>query len=412
MSGAAWQHRRMLLSAPGHGPILSFDFPLSRSAALARLAAFVPHAGRDYAARRGEDRGPGQHQTVSRLSAALRRRLISEAEVAEAVVGAHGGRAAAKFLSEIFWRTYWKGWLEQHPGVWRDWQAACARLAEAGHSEGYARAVSGRTGIDAFDAWARELRETGYLHNWARMQFASIWIFTLGIPWELGAAFTLAHFVDGDPASNTLSWRWVAGLHTRGKAYLADAARIRVQTGGRFDPRGLAERADVPRETSAVVHHPIRPPIRPAPGVASLLLLTPEDLSLETERDLAPLDIRRVVACRAHCNGAADIAAVADGLQRAALHWGVPAAWVDDLDTAAALAEAQSCEQLVTGYAPVGPIADDLARCRAATRLRIAEHRRAWDERAWPHCGKGYYALARRIPDLLAAAGIEDTLPS
>ena len=100
----------------------------------------------------------------------------------------------------------------------------------------------GATGIDCFDAWARELVATGYLHNHARMWFASIWIFTLRLPWELGADFFLRHLIDGDPASNTLSWRWVAGLQTAGKTYLATAENIARFTGGRFAPQGLATR--------------------------------------------------------------------------------------------------------------------------------------------------------------------------
>lgn len=396
----------MLLSAPGRGPTLSFDFPLSRSAALARLTAFLPDAGLSYTERRNNDAGPGRHQAVSRLSAALRRRLISEEEVARAVVDAHGATAAAKFLSELFWRTYWKGWLEQHATVWSEWRQVCGGYSATNLPVGHDAAVAGRTGIDAFDAWARELRETGYLHNWARMQFASIWVFTLGLPWELGAAFTFTHFVDADPASNTLSWRWVAGLQTAGKAYLADADRIRRQTGGRFNPRGLAIQANVPRETRSSAVTPIRTPTKPDPTAATLLLLTPEDLSLEMEASLAALPVRRVVACRGQCNGAADIAAVADGLQRASSHWQVPAAWVDDLGAATALATAQGCTQIVTGYAPVGPVADALAAQRNAGDVSIAEHRRDWDTRAWSHCSKGYFALAKHIPELLAAAEI------
>ncbi|MGC6547569.1 hypothetical protein ACP0HG_26345, partial [Escherichia coli] len=86
---------------------------------------------------------------------------------------------------------------------------------------------------------------------------------------------------------NTLSWRWVAGLQTRGKTYLADADRIRERTGGRFHPKGLAKRADVPRETSSAGRVPPRVPHPPAMTVPSLLLLTPEDLSLETDPYLA-----------------------------------------------------------------------------------------------------------------------------
>ncbi|WP_084582441.1 FAD-binding domain-containing protein [Sphingomonas azotifigens] len=398
----------MLLSASGRAPILSFDFPLSRAAAEARLAAFLPEAGRAYAARRNAEAGPGPHDAVSRLSAALRRRLISEEEVARAVIAAQGAEAGAAFLRELFWRTYWKGWLEQHPAVWHDWRGRCAALTGEALPAGYAAAVDGRTGIDAFDAWVRELRETGYLHNWARMQFASIWIFTLGLPWELGAAFSFAHLVDADPASNTLSWRWVAGLQTQGKPYLADAQRIAARTGGRFRPVGLATRADVPRETSAAAGVPLRVPLPVDVSAPTLLLLTPEDLSLETETALAELDVRRVAACRQHCSGPADIAALADGLQRAAAYWGAPAVWLDDLDAVAAAAQAEGCRQIVTGYAPVGPVADSLASFPLPAGLQLAEHQRGWDQRAWPHCTRGFFPFAKHIPALLAAAQVED----
>ena len=58
------------------------------------------------------------------------------------------------------------------------------------------------------------------------MWFASIWIFTLNLPWQLGADFFMQHLLDGDPASNTLSWRWVAGIQTKGKNYLARKSNI------------------------------------------------------------------------------------------------------------------------------------------------------------------------------------------
>jgi len=70
------------------------------------------------------------------------------------------------------------------------------------------------------------------------MWFASIWIFTLKLPWQLGASFFLKNLYDGDPASNTLSWRWVAGLQTKGKNYLATKSNIEKYsniTVGRID---------------------------------------------------------------------------------------------------------------------------------------------------------------------------------
>ena len=170
------------------------DWTPTRAAGLQRLAAFVPLAGRDGAARRNHDL-PG-HPHVSRLSPWLRHRLVSEAEVVTAVLSRHSPAAAEKFTQEVFWRSYWKGWLEQRPAVWttyrRDLQAALNRLAtEAGLRAGWEAACRGDTGIDAFDHWARELVATGWMHNHARMWFASIWIFTLRLPWELGADFFL-----------------------------------------------------------------------------------------------------------------------------------------------------------------------------------------------------------------------------
>ena len=58
------------------------------------------------------------------------------------------------------------------------------------------------------------------------MWFASIWIFTLGLPWQKGAEFFMKYLLDGDAASNTLSWRWVGGLQTKGKHYLAQSWNI------------------------------------------------------------------------------------------------------------------------------------------------------------------------------------------
>ena len=161
-------------------------FPATRADALARLENFLPRAGRSYAARRNDDAGPGVDGSTSRLSPAIRRRLVSEAEVCARVVGAHGYSAAEKFIQEVCWRTYWVGWLEQRPAVWTRYRADVERLAGGQHRM-LAAALAGRTGIDCFDAWMTELVETGWLHNHARMNFASIWVFTLRLPWQLGA---------------------------------------------------------------------------------------------------------------------------------------------------------------------------------------------------------------------------------
>lgn len=391
------------------------EFPLTRAEALDRLREFLPRAGADYARLRNLDHGPGQHDHVSRLSAALRRRLLSETEVVAAVIARHGLRGAEKFLSEVLWRSYWKGWLEQRPAVWQGYRQALARAeAECAADPGLARrhqaALDGRTGIDCFDHWMGELAETGYLHNWARMQFASIWVFTLGLGWERGAALTLRLLRDADPASNTLSWRWVAGLHTAGKAYLADAARIHAMTGGRFSPDGLARHAVIPEDSIAVppVTAP-RPHRRPDPAEPALLLVTPEDLSLETESAVARLDIRAIAALPP--TTAPDRRAMADALDRAGAHWGLSPAECADLPDIVDLARRSGARQIVTGYLPVGPEADRLFPLRAAAEaggIALAEHQRDWDARVWPHCRQGFFALKEQMPRLLAGLGAAD----
>ena len=81
------------------------------------------------------------------------------------------------------------------------------------------------------------------MHNHTRMWFASIWIFTLNLPWELGAELFMKYLFDGDSASNTLGWRWVAGIQTKGKHYLATEWNIKKFSDNRFDKIKLNEKA-------------------------------------------------------------------------------------------------------------------------------------------------------------------------
>lgn len=375
-------------------------FPLTRAAALERLEQFAPRAGAVYGARRNLVDPQGDHGNVSRLSAALRRRLIGEDEVVRAVLAAHRLDKCEKFIAEVFWRTYWKGWLEQRPGVWKGY---LADLDDFRPDTAVAEAMAGRTGIDAFDHWARELAETGYLHNWARMQVASIWIFTLGLPWQLGAQWFFDRLIDADPASNTLSWRWVAGLHTAGKTYLADADRIAAMTGGRFRPESLATRAIMPDAFGHPPRTPLRTPVPLDPALPTLVLITPEDCSLETV--LPALDVRAVVVAEDLARNAWDRTALEDAAARASAHWQCHR----DAGDVASLALRHECRQVVTGFAPVGPAATALSALGgrlSASGVTLVEHQREWDRLCWPHCGKGFFNLKSEIPRLLEGLGL------
>jgi deoxyribodipyrimidine photo-lyase len=277
------------------------------------------------------------------------------------------------------------------------------------------RAAGASTGVDCLDVWTRELIDTGWLHNHARMWFASIWIFTLNLPWQLGADFFYKHLLDADPASNTLSWRWVAGLHTRGKHYLARAANIREYTLGRFDPRGqlnetagpLRENAPPTPAAALAAHDAPREP------QAALLIHTedlhPESLAFETQ--IVGVGCLRPAPVGDPSGPAArfEAGAAEDGLARAARCWNAPQApLLAGTDEIAAWARALGVKEVVTPYAPVGPTA--FALSNVAQRLnedgvRLVSLRRAFDSRAWPYATAGFFRLREAIPTLVAASG-------
>ena len=190
----------------------------------------------NYSKLRNFDFGKGKHRAVSQLSQYISHGVISEFDLVMRVLDRYSIEEVEKYIQEIFWRVYWKGWLEHRHSVYRD-LVHHQTAANIGH----ARATSGQTGIECFDDWVDELKSENYLHNHSRMWFASIWIFTLKLPWQLGAKFFQKHLYDGDPASNTLSWRWVAGLQTQGKNYLARSTNIQKFTQGRYKNISLNE---------------------------------------------------------------------------------------------------------------------------------------------------------------------------
>jgi deoxyribodipyrimidine photo-lyase len=176
--------------------------------------------------------------TTTLLSPFIRRRVLEEDEVLRAVLHDVGWNEVEKLVQEIVWRTYWKGWLEINPDVWSYYVSSLPGILErctAEVAKGIDAVIQGTTSIECINDWSKELSSTGYLHNHKRMWFASIWIFTLKLPWELGAKFFLERLLDGDPASNTLSWRWVAGLQTKGKRYLATPENIAKFSHNKWD---------------------------------------------------------------------------------------------------------------------------------------------------------------------------------
>jgi deoxyribodipyrimidine photo-lyase len=403
----------------------------SRAEGLDRLAQFVPRAGDRYARTRNFDFGPDSRGNVSGLSPWIRLRLLCESEVIAAAVAVHGAEGARKFVEEVCWRTYFKGWLELRPAVWSDYRRDLGRLRDDLDSDPalgrrWRRARAGETGIDCFDAWVGELIEHGYLHNHARMWFASIWIFTLGLPWQLGADLFLRHLLDGDPASNTLSWRWVAGLHTRGRTYRARRDNIRRYTDGRFDPgHRLTDDAPPPRPARLEA---LGPPPRARP--LTLLLtdddLNPESLGLPADRVVFVMAVSSA-AQRSVFGTATGVvkftqAALGDALRRCAEHFGATTApecpSPADVDSLADQAAAAGPRDVVLAWPPVGPgrrLAEGAVRALRARGLDVWPIRRHWDDALWPAAGGGYFGFRKKaMPRALelAAADMQRSMQS
>ena len=235
-------------------------FPGGRRAAEARLALMDP-AG--YGASRNHLDG-----AVTRLSPYIRHGVLTLAEVREAVfarlrereagsgpastvqqgelfsmphAGGTGGwsptqrRAGEKLIAELGWRDYWQRlWHQWGDGIWQDREPL-----KTGHPpRAYAPDLppdltSAATGLACMDAFAAELMGTGWLHNHARMWLASYVVHWRRVRWQAGARWFLQHLLDGDPASNNLSWQWVASAFSH-KPYLFNRANLERFSSGRY----------------------------------------------------------------------------------------------------------------------------------------------------------------------------------
>jgi len=402
-------------------------WPATRDAALQRIEEFIPHAGGAYAKRRNFDFGQNEHLWVSRLSPWLRHRAVTEFEVIQATLERHSEKDAQKFIQETIWRTYWKGWLQHRPALWAHYLQSLERQRAALQTDTrklavYESAISAQTHIELFNSWTTELLETGYLHNHARMWYSSIWVFTLKLPWQLGADFFIRHLLDGDPASNTLSWRWVAGLHTNGKAYLATAENIRSFAPERAEacPRGLdtlAEEAQIPAPTSVwpVEAHSIdwssAGLCAVDSGSADCGLLLHEDDCGHAFSELAEFVGPTAALAVQPCSDEPLTAKVAS-FRKGVLAESVEGRLGNDLASTlkspreiVEWAESTNLRKIYTPFAPAGPVAVALDRLKSdLKRSDVALHRlvRPYDKAVWPHASKGFFKLNKQIPKILS----------
>ena len=195
-----------------------------RAEAERRIAAMVPN---DYGATRNYLTGK-----VTGLSPYIRHGVVSLAEVRDAVVAMVGRPGSArKLIQELGWRDYWQRlYAELGDGVWADREPNKTGLTPDDYADAVPEDVlTASTGLVCMDAFSRELTETGYLHNHARMWVASYLVHVRRVRWQAGAKWFLSHLLDGDPASNNLSWQWVASTLSW-KPYIFNRANLQRYT--------------------------------------------------------------------------------------------------------------------------------------------------------------------------------------
>lgn len=372
-------------------------FPSDRRSALERLDEFVRSGVADYARRRNFVNS--SHDNVSRLSAALRHRLVSEEEVVAAVLERHRFSVVEKFVQEVLWRTYWKGWLELHPGVWEDYVR---------HTRGEVGAVlsESRGPMAAFTA---ELVATGYLHNHARMWWAAWWCHQCRHDWAQGARFFFDHLIDADPASNTLGWRWVAGLQTRGKAYPLRRGNLEKywECGGALDGIDDHAAAFVPVDTADCSRVDLSDYEESPPRMEGRVALLGhmDDLSIETgslgaTRPAAMALVDSLAERDGEAKRAWRTKAMNDAGARWSEHFGVAVERLSGWGAVSQWVDGAACDTVVLMAPFAGPDADAWKPVRSALEVAgvsVVECRRAWDRRFFRYARAGFFPFWKKV---------------
>ncbi len=175
------------------------------------------------------------HGAVTKLSPYIRYGVVSLVEVREKALDKVRRRRndAEKLINELAWRDYWQRvYARIGERIWSDQEDYKTGFTAHHYADFLPEDIAeGKTGLNCIDGFAKELRETGYLHNHARMWTAAYVVHWRRVKWQAGARWFLSHLLDGDPASNNLSWQWVASTFSQ-KPYIFNRENVERNTNG------------------------------------------------------------------------------------------------------------------------------------------------------------------------------------
>ena len=382
---------------------MNTTFPTNKVDIYKNLDIFIDNYLQNYGSKRNFDLGP-PHPNVSKLSPFIRRRFLSEKEILKTIFPKYSLNSVDKFVQEIFWRTYWRGWLEFHPKVYADFDKKIKQYE-----------IPKKTGIKCFDHWTEELLDTGYLHNHARMWYASIWIFTLKRSWEEGAKFFSDYLIDWCPASNTLGWRWVAGLQTVGKNYIARSENIKTFTNNKFYPKNQLNEASCPISSEINLNENVISNIQyDEVDSKSLdksilgLVLTNNDLSLHKSINK---NIDHFAKCLFYMKGETKSNLVNNFEKDLFLNIlkDIPdCEFISSFNELVIWAKSRKIENLIIPFETVGNKIlnnENLLSRLKSKNVNCIFYLRNWDKHAFPYAKKGFFPFKKKIPELLKQSG-------
>jgi deoxyribodipyrimidine photo-lyase len=249
-------------------PSSSVPFPPGEAEAQSRLSGFASEDDPPIY-RYAEMRDRPDLDGTSHLSPYLRFGMLSARQVVvtaltalEIAPNAEARKGAETWLNELIWREFYQAILHHFPHVLeRSFRANLRAVPWENDEAAFAAWREGRTGYPIVDAAMRQLTQTGWMHNRARMIVASFLVKDLLVDWRWGEHFFMQHLVDGDPAANNGGWQWTAGTGTDAAPYF----RVfnPVLQGKKYDPQGAYVRRWVPElahVTGRFTHEPWKMP--------------------------------------------------------------------------------------------------------------------------------------------------------